>query len=254
MSYSWTSVGQIVGRVIRRTGLKDTSLIPDINEWIAECMEMMQLTLTLEHTFELGVKSVFHKAKKPCGMAELYAIEYCGYRLPYSNTIRDPRVPWVPPVSHDVFDSVFVSGVTKENTPSGNFLYSSEFKKVQQMPWHCGEWYKEDGNYILTSFESGLMSIFYGRVPIDRDGGLMIPTEGDYKEALTWFIASRLSDRGYPMPGRTAQEMDNKFDTHCGRARENITLPSVEKMEATTNQIIQLLPNEDYYNSMFATR
>lgn len=249
MSYGWTSIGEVVGRVIRRTGLKDTSLIPDMNEWIAEAMQLIQLTLTLEHTFDT-TKSSFHKAKKPCGMAELYAIEYCGCRLPLNNTIRDPRAPWTPLSSFpSVLDAVFVSTVTRENTPSGNFLFTSEFQKLQDMSWHATSWYKEDGNYILTSFDSGEMKVFYGRVPVDRDGILMIPDEGNYKEALTWFLKARLAGRG--VTNDSEDKCDQKFELWAGRSREQITLSSVEKMEATTNQLVRLLPDENYYESMF---
>lgn len=250
MSSSWTSMGQVIGRAMRRNGLKDTSLIPDLNEWTAEAMELLQLTLTLEHTFEV-IESRFHKAKKPCGCAEVYAAEYCGYRLGQNNTVRDPRAPWTLPQSHDVFDAVFVSATTKENTPSGNFLYTSEFTKVTQMDWHSGEWYKEEGSYILTSFPEGAVTLFFGKVPVDRDGFLMIPNDGSYKEAITWFLLARLDGRGYPTRGYTGPQMDQMFEKFAGRATESITMPSVEKVEATKNQLIQLLPNEDYYASMF---
>jgi hypothetical protein len=246
-------MGQVIGRALRRNGLKDTSLIPDLNEWTAEAMELMQMTLTLEHTFET-IDSRFHKAKKPCGCAEVYAIEYCGYRLGQNNTVRDPRVPWIPSVSHDVFDAVFVSSTTKENTPSGNFLYTSEFQKVTQMDWHCGEWYKEEGPYILTSFSEGSVTVFFGKVPVDRDGFLMIPNNGPYKEAITWFLLARLDGRGYPTHGYTGAQMDQMFERFAGRAAESITMPSVEKIEATTQQLIQLLPNDNYYYSMFTGR
>jgi hypothetical protein len=223
MSSSWTSMGQVIGRAMRRNGLKDTSLIPDLNEWTAEAMELLQLTLTLEHTFEV-IESRFHKAKKPCGCAEVYAAEYCGYRLGQNNTVRDPR---------------------------GNFLYTSEFTKVTQMDWHSGEWYKEEGSYILTSFPEGAVTLFFGKVPVDRDGFLMIPNDGSYKEAITWFLLARLDGRGYPTKGYTGPQMDQMFEKFAGRAIESITMPSVEKVEATKNQLIQLLPNEDYYASMF---
>lgn len=249
-SYPWISVGQIIGRIVRRAGIKDTSLIADINEWIAEVMEIMQITLTLSQEYS-SVTSTFHKAKNPCGLVELYGVEYCGCRLPYNNTIRDPRMSWTPTDSPDVFDSVYVSSVTKENTPTGNHLYESEFQKVQSMKWHATEWYKTDGGFILTSFADGPLTLYYGKVPTDRDGFLMIPSEGNYKEAITWFVKARLSGRGYRDPDYTGKEMDAKWEVFAGRARESITLPSVEKAQATADTLTRLLPQADYYDSFY---
>src|SRR3990172_247766 len=198
MNYPLISVGEVVGRVIRRVGLKDSSLIVDINEWTAEAMEIMRVSMSLEPDFE-EVKVSFHKAKFPCGMAELHAVEYCGTRLRYNNSVRDPRATWTPQYSPtDINDAIFVSGVTKENTPSGNFLYTTTLQKVQNLPWNATNWYKLDGQHILTSFEEGTLTLFFRKVPTDRDGFLMIPDNGSYKEALTWFLKARLSGRGYP--------------------------------------------------------
>jgi hypothetical protein len=252
MNYPLISVAQIVGRVIRRTGLKDSSLIIDINEWVAEAMEILQVTLSLESVFEENVKISFHKAKFPCGMAELWAVEYCGTRLRMNNSVRDPRVAWYPQQTvPNVLDAVFVSGVTKENTPSGNYLFNSTFQKVQDLPWHATSWYKLDGRHILTSFEEGYITLFFGKVPTDRDGFLMIPNEGNFKEALTWFLQARLAGRGYPNPELSMEQMDAKFELFAGRGIEKITYPSVDKMQATTDTLTRLLPDLDYYESMF---
>lgn len=251
MNYPLISIAQVVGRIIRRAGIKDTSLIPDINEWIAEAMQIMQVTLCLENTFET-VSSKFHKAKYPCGLAELWAVEYCGSRLRTNNTVRDSRADWFPQEqSPTIMDAVFVSGITKENTPTGNFMFDSTFQKVQALPWNATNWYKIDGRHILTSFETGDITVFFGRVPTDQKGFLMIPDNGSYKESITWFVKARLSGRGYPDPDYSGKEMDAKFEIWNGRAIEDITYPSVDKMQATTDTLTRLLPDLNFYESMF---
>jgi hypothetical protein len=252
-SYDWISGAEIVGRLLRRTGCKDTSLIPDMVEWIAEAMQILQMTLTLQPSYEENIPVRFHKAKKPCGLRELWAIEYCGHRLPLNNTIRDPRVSWRPSPWDSTMDAVFVSGVTKENTPSGNFLYSSELDKIMELPWHRGHWYKIDGSHILTSFSEGYITPYFGRVPVDKEGYLMILDEGNFKEALTWFLRARLAGRGYVYgkPPLGEDYCDAKFETWTGRAKAEISFPSVEKVQAELDTLRDLMPNFGYYQSFF---
>lgn len=255
MNYPLVSVGQLVGSVIRRTGLKDTSLIVDINEWTAEAIQLMEVTMSLEKTFEENVKSSFHKAKYPCGTREIYGIEYCGHRLHYNKVIKDPRVNSFPDsfTSPTDMDGVFVSIPGKAITPNGNYVYTSGAFSLDNLPWSTRDWYKVDGRHIITSFEEGSMTVYYGKNPMDRDGFLMIPDEGNYKEALRMFIKARLSGRGYPDPDYSGKELDARFEVFSGRAKENITMPSVEEAEATLDNLITLLPNESYYESFFNT-
>lgn len=252
MIYQNTSVKEVVGRVIRRTGLKDSSLIPDLHEWIAEAMELLQTTVSLEQDFKT-VEVHFHKAKFPCGLTELWAVEYCGTRLRYNNGVRDPRTGWVPSEPESLDTPVFQTHVTKQNTPKGNYLFVDEMKALQTRPWNALHWYKIDRPHVITSFEDGEVTLFFGKVPTDKEGFLMIPDEGNYKEALTWFLQARLAGRGYRNPEYTAEQMDAKFEQYAGRAIERITYPTVDQMQATTDTLSRLLPDLNYYESIFTT-
>lgn len=253
MNYPLTSVGEIIGRLMRRVGLKDTSLVPDLNEWIAEAMQLLQTSVVLEKSFET-VTSRFHKAKDPCGMIELWAVEYCGARLRHNNGVRDPRVSWSPATTQTTIeDAVFVSTTTKINTPTGNFMFDSEFKQVQSLPWNATQWYKKDNGYILTSFEEGKMTLYFGRIPTDRAGFLMIPDEGNYKQALTYYLRECMATRGYRYGDLNEVQLHQQFEIYQGRAITNITYPSVDQVQATADTLARLLPNMDYYEDFFTT-
>lgn len=253
MNYPLTSIGEVVGRIIRRTGIKDTSLIADINEWLSEGMELLQTSIALEKNFE-EVSIKFHKGKYPCGLTELWAVEYCGTRLRHNNGVRDPRASWNPAETPtDIFDAVFVSTTTKTNTPTGNFMFDSEFEKVQTLKWHATEWYKTDGNYVLTSFEEGKVTLYFGSIPLDKNGFLMIPNEGNYKEALAWLIRSRLAGRGYEYGDIGELQALQLFGDYQARAISNITYPSVDQAQATADTLSRLLPNLNYYEDFFTT-
>lgn len=252
MNYPLTSMAAAVGSILRRTGLKDTSLIPDINEWLVEAMGLLQVSLTLEPTFE-DVKVNFHKGKYPCGLAELLAIEYCGTRLHLNNGVRTPEKEWVAGLE-DVNDATFMTTVTQANTPSGNYIWASSAQKLSTMKWNATDWYKTDGRYILTSFDKGLITVYFNQVPTDEMGFLLMPDEANYKEALNWFLRARLIGRGVIKSTDYSEEKcDLMFEKFAGRAKENITYPSIDKAQATVDSLARLLPDLNYYDSFFTT-
>lgn len=251
-SYPWTSAGQIVGRVIRRVGLKDTSLIPDLHEWFAEALQIIQITDMLEPAFEENMKVYFHKVKKPCGIRELLGVEYCGTRLHLGTSIRDPRVQ-TPPKQYSPLlqDAVFVSGINVQESLSGNNMYTSFAQHLDSLPWNNCEWYKDDGSHLITSFSDGKINMYFNRTPLDKNGHLQIPDEGNLKESLTWFLQSCLAGRGINNGEFSQQEMYDKFEQFAGRAKEAITFPSVDKVQTTTDELIQLLPDLSFYDSFY---
>jgi hypothetical protein len=250
-SYPWISIGQIIGRAIRRSGLKDTSLIPDMHEWAAEAMEIIQITDMLQFDFE-KVEVYFHKAKKPCGMRELLGVEYCGTRLHLGNSVKDPRTG-TPLKSYSPYieDAVFVSGITVQDTPSGNKTFIGAMQHLDNLPWHTCEWYKDDGSCLITSFSDGEITIYHNRTPLDKNGYLQIPNEGNLKEALTWFLRSCLAGAGHNNGDLSESQMYDKFLQFTGYAKEAISFPTVDKVETTTETLIQLMPDPNYYESFF---
>lgn len=251
-SYNRISVGQIIGSVIRRVGLKDTSLVPDMHEWVAEALRIIQFSDILAPDYEQNLKVTFHKVKKPCGMKEILGVGYCGTRLPLCNTIRDPRMTRASvPYSGLINEAVFVSGVTVQDTPNGNKTFLGVMESISNLPWSECEWYKDDGSHILTSFSDGYIDLCFNRLQLDKDGFLQIPEEGNLAECLVWFLRACLAGRGYNNSEYSEEDMYQKFELFAGRAKEAITFPSVDKVQANLNSFLDLMPSIDYYNSFF---
>lgn len=252
MTQSLISIVEIIGSVIRRTRLKDTSFIPDINEWIAECMQLLECTVTLQPHIE-QLKVNFHKAKKPCGTRDILGIEYCGTRLPINRTIKDPRVSQS--VQTSPMDAVFVSFPVVQQFTSGHEFYNTLIAPLEDLPWSQCEWYKLEDTHILTSFETGNITIYCNRVPVDKNGFLMIPDDGAYKEALRWFLRARLIGVDAIKDKQMSEkDCDAKFEQWAGRARESITMPSTEEAFATLELMTSLLPTDNYYREFFSER
>ncbi len=87
MEYKSVSLKSVIGNVIRNTRLHDLSYINSMKEWIPEAMGMMKTRASLKLVYEdLNVK--FHKAKLPCGLTDVIAVEYNGKRMHWYNGDR----------------------------------------------------------------------------------------------------------------------------------------------------------------------
>lgn len=245
----YTSIGEIVGSVIRRSRLTDTSLIPDINEWISECMELLRTTVEL-HPMSAEISIGFHQGHPPCGMVEVWCVEYEGCRLGYNNDLKDPRArqkPTTPSIPRSG-DSVHVSVITKKPTPNApNQSWDSTTYPWSSLPFHQEHWYKLDGRHVLSSIENGKVMLHGGGVHVDENGFLMVPDVGSYKEAIRRFVRARIA--GVMGEDRVEIHQDAEFERWAGRAIEEVTYPSVDKMQATTDRLITMLPGLNYYDN-----
>lgn len=243
----YTSIGELVGSVIRRSRLKDTSLIADINEWISECMEILRTTVEL-HPMSAEVSIGFHQGHYPCGMVEIYCVEYNSCQLSYNNDLRDPRARRTKPAyTSTEGDSLHISVITNRTTPYVNQGWDSTTYPWSSLPHHKEHWYKLDGRHVLTSMETAEVIVHGGGVHVDANGFLMIPDIGSYKEAIRRFVGGRIA--GVMGDVKLEQLRDAEFETWAGRAVEEITYPSVDKMQATTDRLVTMLPRLNYYDN-----
>lgn len=80
MEYKSTSLKSVIGNVIRNTGTTSGNHIESMKEWIPEAMALMQTQVVLGRKhIDLDVE--FYKAKLPCGLVDVLAVEYGGRRL-----------------------------------------------------------------------------------------------------------------------------------------------------------------------------
>lgn len=237
------SLAEVVGMVIRLTRSQDTSMIPDLHEWAAMGMQLLGTTPELVPVCARTTIS-FHRLKRPCGMIVMDTIGWngCKIRQGRGRTVHGP-------VSHD---AIFVTGITKENTPTGNFMYGSYANKVDNMPWHSEHWFEEERTFVTTSLPDGVVDVYGQQVPCDEEGFPLVPDEGSYKMALYYFCRACMVGAGFKDTVFTYEQLMQHFEVECGRAKEAITYPSVNRMdEKVYNWLNMIPPNTDRYSQYF---
>lgn len=113
--------------------------------------------------------------------------------------------------------------------------------------------YVVDGDYIKTSFDTGLVCISYKAFPIDSDCYPLVPDDISFKEALFWYIYKQMLLGGYTpsINGIDYNFADKKWGFYCTQARNNANFPSIDKYESFMNQWVRLIPNLNRHSNFF---
>lgn len=246
MVYKSVSIENVIGRVLRNTKLSDMSAMMDMYEWIPEAMELLETQFQLypEHK-DLTVK--FHQALLPCGLVILDAVEYKGKRLMFSDQIRQTSKS---PISADAFNTVFFKG---ENPVTGNTFLTSTLEQVRELPLDRSNYYYTKLNYICTSMKDAAVRIYYRIPPLDSNGFPLIPDNGNYKEALYWYVRGKLIGSGQLNdPRQTEDSCMLQFERYGARAVGEITYPSIDRMERIRANQVQFIIPEHYWSNFNA--
>lgn len=240
------SIDRIIAKVIRDSRIADSTYFADMYEWIPEAMRLLNTQAEMRPTFQtLWVEN--HQVQAPCGVIDLEAIEYRGTRLGYYSGIKHvSRLGLTPAPTSNTFTTTIVT----TPMPSGNVL---DTDLVQQLPVNTQEGYQFHIDQISTTFESGWITVYFKEMLHDDRGLPLIPDHQDYKEAIYWYIITKLIQSGYDhvMFHHDDRKAWERFELHAARAISNITYPSVDQKEAQLNMSVRFIPPVDYYDSFF---
>ena len=253
MNYNLDSIDTVVAKILRNTGVKDSHYIQDILEWIAEGVDLLKTNAELiSDVAEEEV--IFHKCWVPCGCRYIKAIEYNGRRLPYNNSSRDLRECAINTLPASSFENTFTTFPTVNPTVDGNYTWNSKATQ-DNIPAESDPTasYQLDGNSILTSFPAGKIKIHYKRIALDKNGMPLIPSNGDYKEALYFFVRGRMAGAGFEDKVYSIRELHDLFELHAGRAIADVEYPTPDQVETSVNATTRLIPIRDYWNNFFNT-
>lgn len=248
MIYQSCSIDEVIGRIIRNTRVQDTTYIIDMHEWIPEAMDLMRTQQQYSPSYE-DVHIKFHKGKLPCGLVYIEAVEWCGVRLPYGNSVKNIKTSQQ--IGQSSTPDVFISVPYKEQLPDGNYIYTSDIIAAQSLPESKDHYYQTELGRILTSFECGTVRIHFVCTPTDSRGLPLIPDHGDYKEALYWYNRAKMIESGFNDKIMRWEQCMERFEKHAAIAVTDIEYPSLDQMQHRVNTGVRFIPPEDYFENFF---
>jgi hypothetical protein len=253
MVYKTTSIKPIIARIIRNTRITDMTYADDMMEWIGEGLNRMMIRWRLEKTNKvLEIKN--HSAKLPCGLVTLNAVIANGQRLRKGTSSIDVRIK-NNIVSTDDLATYFVHDTTikPEDLNQQNFqLLRGEDIKMEASLL-IGAFYDLQYDYIKTSFCDGYVTIAYTVAPVDKEGYPLAPDLEETREALFWYVCSRLCFTGYklPDPSMDFKFCDKQATKFFRKAKNIIKEQSVDEKEAQVQLLNNLIPPDNYYSTFF---
>lgn len=248
MIYQSCSIDEVIGRVIRNTRVQDTTFIIDMHEWIPEAMDLMRTQQQYFPDYK-NVDIKFHKGKLPCGLVYIEAVEWCGLRLSYGNSVKNIKTSQQN--GQSTTPTQFTSVPYKAEVPTGNYAYTSTIVAAKNLPEAKDHYYQIELGHILTSFETGTVRIHFVRTPVDSRGLPLIPDHGDYKEALYWYNRAKMIESGFNDKIMSWEQCMERFEKHAAIAVTDIEYPSPDQMQHRVNTLVRFIPPEGYFENFF---
>lgn len=255
MFYKTVSIKEVIGRIVRNTGLNDSTWVPDIYEWIFEQMETCRVRTVLQPKSEKYlVKN--HYVPFPCDLVTLDAVSLDSYRLKKSKTILD-----VPKIESQIkTKDAFVitetsSTVTTTNTVTNTTTKETEFKyniDTQTLPYSNSDFYKLVNNGIQLSFTDKEVVLYYLAYETDAEGIITIPDNEALKKAIYWYVLTMMIGAGYTHPVFKYEYCNAEYQTWTRRAINELRDWTPESCANFEKMWVTMLPADSVYHSTFA--
>lgn len=260
MVYTTTSIKPVIGRILRNTRITDMTYADDFIEWIGEGLNRMLIRWRLNPTNAV-VKIKNHTGSLPCGLVTLNGVIYNGSRLRLGTGQNDVRVHSFAPAA--TIDSFFATKTTVPPTTiipiipisvnEQDYRLIRGLNLTQITTVNTIDYYQLQYNHIKTSFSDGVIIILYRQLDLDKEGYPLIPDLEEAREALFWYVCSRLCFTGYKLP---ESAMDFKFcnaeaEKFFRKAKDIIKIQSTDEKESQVQLLNNLIPPQNYYDTFF---
>ena len=171
MNYKFINGSVCIARVYDKFNIKSGSWENRAAEYIYSALRHIGSPFTTFPEQET-VTVEDYKAYLPCDIYKLNVIKYDGYRLPIMNQFNTKTAADIEDQYHPINKCELVTGAR---------------------------------GYIITTFETGDVTFYYDKLPVELDKKLniyfpLVPDNEEVLSAIDWYILMRILERGYKHP------------------------------------------------------
>jgi hypothetical protein len=262
MIYKTISAKAIIAKIYRDFKPTIPGWESNAIEWIGEAAEAIGQSagLVKKSTGNEGcldaITIVDHRAKLPCDLVNLQAVEYQGKRLPYGADLTGYGLTSASRTT-DIYTNSG-SGFTTEVIAGNNEGTQNEIDLVESQNRGFGpegivtDYYLINPNYIQTSFETGHIKLHYQAYPTCADGYPLVPDDYYYTTAISWYVMSKLCLLGYNNPVVNFKQSHDFWCEYKRLAQNKAAFPSIDKMDRFMNMWVRLIPVRNAADDFFA--
>lgn len=238
MIYNYTSIKNVVEGLYRDYGSQEELDLWELVEWCGEALDLIgagnqYVTMVTDLTV------ADYRVALPINLYNINQISYDGVPLKYAAGVFGPS-------TNLDGDSAIMNGqeVNDDNFPQrgGDEIFLEH------------RYYTNDA-YIVTSFESGTITVSFTGTKLDDDGFPMIPDEVTYLKAIKSYCQTMLDRREWRrqrLPEAVYRDSQRDWEWYVRSARGKAQMPNIDKMESLKNQWVRLKPNQNSYSRFFS--
>ncbi len=282
-----TTSKEIIAKIIADYDLKEDEIkITDIREWIGEGMEKIGAVQQLEHKVA-NLKICDYQAKLPCDLYRLNQVAFsfensCGW-LPMRKVTNsfgiykkcgecDPKMliqdNALLPLVKNIFNldndkdaleilnsdqnikQTLSALVNQYTVPSNN----GRLIVGNPATFNTSLQYSTKPGYITVNVPCGWVKVSYHAIPTDEDNMPMIPDLTSYKEALMYYIGTKLLYSKW-IKGQVSNEIyytiKRSWNFYRKQAYAEAMMPSTDEIRGIQNSWDRLYPERDEHSSFF---
>lgn len=282
-----TTSKEIIAKIIADYDLKEDEIkITDIREWIGEGMEKIGAVQQLEHKVA-NLKICDYQAKLPCDLYRLNQVVFsfensCGW-LPMRKVTNsfgiykkcgecDPKMliqdNALLPLVKNIFNldndkdaletlnsdqnikQTLSALVNQYTVPSNN----GRLIVGNPATFNTSLQYSTKPGYITVNVPCGWVKVSYHAIPTDEDSMPMIPDLTSYKEALMYYIGTKLLYSKW-IKGQVSNEIyytiKRSWNFYRKQAYAEAMMPSTDEIRGIQNTWDRLYPENDEHCTFF---
>lgn len=200
MVYKTCSVNKIIAQFYRKYKPSNSGWANDAIEWIGDAIEEMGCHQGYSEQFK-DLEIIDSRVKIPCEAQNILGIKYKNKRLRRTGGINHDKTLLKYP-----------------NCTITNLSLAHET-------------YYLNPNYIVTSFQTGCITVYYSGLEVDCDGFPYVIDDSIYREALMWYILREMLGRGFKHQVFSYKDADVKWRETFPRAQNRCKMPDIDGME-----------------------
>lgn len=271
-----TSSEEIIARVIRDFKPNNMNWKASAYDWIADAMLAINSWYSFE-TKEAPVAIFNHKGAYPCDLIELIGVKYKGCKLPLGKNIGKIHCQKLFNCNDVMMDITNYEKVVEVNQKIQYLAaLQSSYDATQDptileeivtvtkqisnytIPYavsgynnHGLHYYNLQPGAIETTFDFGEITLIYTGATSDDRGMPLLPDVYEFKEAIAWYIMSRMLLSGYEHPVLNWQSADERWEKFRFKAKNKLKMPTLDRMQALANMWTSPVFNRDLPSRFF---